>query len=238
VRRCSQQSTPAPARIREEILLKKDGQPVDYDIEGVAQRADGSFWLVSEGSVEPPPEGSEEEPSVVPNLLLEVTADGTVGAEIELPADVAALQRNNGYEGVAVTGDGEEEQVYVAFQREWENDPAGMVRIGRYTPASGRWAFAAGRPISRVQSFRESRSDRDRASLAEPPDRARTAGPRAAVGSSMTPTFDDWRGSRHASEKGSRCSTMKFKSMVTNLSRTGPEHGSGVLEGDSLPQRH
>jgi hypothetical protein len=64
-----------------------------------------------------------------------------VGAEIELPADLAALQRSNGYEGVAVTGDGEDEQVYVAFQREWEDDPAGMVRIGRYTPASERWAF-------------------------------------------------------------------------------------------------
>jgi hypothetical protein len=31
--------------------------------------------------------------------------------------------------------------VYVAFQREWTHDPSGLVRIGRYTPASGEWTF-------------------------------------------------------------------------------------------------
>ena len=29
----------------------------------------------------------------------------------------------------------------MAFQREWKADPAGLVRIGRYTPATGEWAF-------------------------------------------------------------------------------------------------
>jgi len=29
----------------------------------------------------------------------------------------------------------------VAFQREWGNDPAGLVKIGRYTPAKQEWAF-------------------------------------------------------------------------------------------------
>jgi hypothetical protein len=40
-----------------------------------------------------------------------------------------------------VTGAGPTEQVYVAFQREWTNDPVGRVRIGRYTPATGEWRF-------------------------------------------------------------------------------------------------
>jgi hypothetical protein len=31
--------------------------------------------------------------------------------------------------------------VYVAFQREWANDPVGFVKIGRYTPVEKAWAF-------------------------------------------------------------------------------------------------
>jgi hypothetical protein len=42
---------------------------------------------------------------------------------------------------VTVTGAGASEQVYVAFKREWTGDPAGRVRIGRYTPATGEWSF-------------------------------------------------------------------------------------------------
>lgn len=122
-----------PARIVDEIVLKREGQTVDYDIEGLAQRANGGFWVASEGS------GTG--PGGTPNLLVEVTSQGTVVREIELPADVAPLKRSNGYEGVAVTGSGKNEQVYLAFQREWTNDPAGYVRIGRYTPATNEWRF-------------------------------------------------------------------------------------------------
>jgi hypothetical protein len=122
-----------PARITGEIMLAKDGEAVSYDIEGLVQRADGSFWVVSEGS------GSGA--AGAPNLLVEVGPDGVVASEIPLPPDVAALKRSNGFEGVAVTGSGAGEHVYVAFQREWTGDPAGQVRIGRYTPASGEWRF-------------------------------------------------------------------------------------------------
>ena len=48
-------------------------------------------------------------------------------------------QRSNGFEGV--TTDREGSQVFVGFQREWADDPAGLVRIGRYTPATQQWAF-------------------------------------------------------------------------------------------------
>lgn len=122
-----------PARITDEIVLKRDGATVNYDIEGLVQRADGGFWVASEGS------GSGA--SGNPNLLVEVSAAGEVLREIALPAAVAALKRSNGYEGVAVTGQGETEQVYVAFQREWSGDPAGFVRIGRYMPALDEWRF-------------------------------------------------------------------------------------------------
>jgi hypothetical protein len=122
-----------PARIIDEIVLRKDGATVDYDIEGPTQRASGGFWVASEGS------GSGA--AGRPNLLIEVAANGAVQREVALPDAAAALKKSNGYEGVAVTGAGNKEQVYVAFQREWTGDPSGLVRIGRYTPATGEWKF-------------------------------------------------------------------------------------------------
>ena len=120
-----------PAIINKATVLSKDGATVNYDLEGIAQRADGSFWLVSEGN-----SGSR------PNLLILVAADGTVIKEISLPAAVVAKQKSNGFEGVAVVGSGADEKVVIAFQREWIDDPAGMTRIGFYSPESDSWAFA------------------------------------------------------------------------------------------------
>ncbi|GAA4722064.1 esterase-like activity of phytase family protein [Phytohabitans rumicis] len=40
-----------------------------------------------------------------------------------------------------MTGAGAGEQVWVAIQRELRTDPAGTVRLGRYTPSTGAWAW-------------------------------------------------------------------------------------------------
>lgn len=48
---------------------------------------------------------------------------------------------NNGLEGVAVTGVGTTQFVYVAIQRPWASDPADTVKIGRYEVATGAWTF-------------------------------------------------------------------------------------------------
>ncbi|HYN27479.1 MAG TPA: esterase-like activity of phytase family protein, partial [Burkholderiales bacterium] len=120
-----------PAVITGEIVLKKDGATVNYDLEGIAVRQGGGFWLASEGN------GT----AARPNLLVEVAADGTVLREVRLPAEVDALQTANGYEGVAIIGSGASEKVYVAFQREWRNDSSGHVRIGEYVPSADTWRF-------------------------------------------------------------------------------------------------
>ncbi len=116
------------------MLLLRDGAPVSYDVEGLVQRAGGGFWVASEGA------GTAADPERR-NLLVEVAADGTVTGEVELPAAVGALQRNNGFEGVAASGTGAAERVFVAFQREWDGDPSGYMRIGEYRPSSGAWRF-------------------------------------------------------------------------------------------------
>ena len=123
-----------PALIRDEIPLRLQGAPVGYDVEGLAQRAGGGFWVASEGG------GTAPNPTSL-NLLVSVAAGGDVLSEIPLPDDVNALQLSNGFEGVASAGEGRAERVYVAFQREWTGDPAGQVRIGEYRPDTGQWRF-------------------------------------------------------------------------------------------------
>ena len=119
-----------PALIDGQIELRKAGATVDYDLEGIAQAANGDFWLASEGN------GKAR-----PNLLIQTNARGDVLNEYPLPAEVAAQQTSNGFEGVSVVGEGAATRVYVAFQREWKNDPAGKVRLGVFDPSKGEWGF-------------------------------------------------------------------------------------------------
>lgn len=119
-----------PAVIDGQTELRKDGTTVNYDLEGVAQATNGDFWLASEGN------GKAK-----PNLLIRANAKGEVLNEYALPAEVAAQRTKSGFEGVAVVGEGSSTRVYVAFQREWKNDPAGRVRIGVFNPGSGEWGF-------------------------------------------------------------------------------------------------
>jgi DNA-binding beta-propeller fold protein YncE len=121
-------STGKPLRIESSLSLGKN-----YDLEGIAIRPEGGWWVVSEGA------GSAGQSNATKNLLVRVNADGSIAAEIELPASVNAGQVQFGFEGVAVSGDGS--QVFVAFQREWANDPPRKVKIGQYTVATGEWRF-------------------------------------------------------------------------------------------------
>lgn len=122
-----------PARITEARIVTREGQPArQLDIEGIATRPGGGFWLVSEGN----PERRE---GALPDLLLSVSAAGAIEQEIRLPDAIARHARRFGFEGVAVTGAGPDETVWVATQREWADDPAGRVKILRYHVASGAW---------------------------------------------------------------------------------------------------
>ncbi|HWL68943.1 MAG TPA: esterase-like activity of phytase family protein [Geminicoccus sp.] len=124
-----------PAVITRAITVTKDGQPVHYDLEGIALKPEGGFWLVSEGNTE-----RAENPTE--NLLLDVAADGAVRQEIALPEEVAGQAIRFGFEGVTVTGEGGSQRVVVAIQRPWKDDAANEAKLGFYTPASGEWSFA------------------------------------------------------------------------------------------------
>ena len=120
----------AEVRITSERLLTLDGNDVSYDLEGVEVDPGGGWWLAAEG---------DASSATSPNLLVHVNSLGEVSAEVPLPEQVASQQTKHGFEGVACDDDGA--QVYLAFQRGWSDDPEGLVRIGRYTPATGEWAF-------------------------------------------------------------------------------------------------
>ncbi len=129
-----------PATITGAVTLT-GGDADKYDLEGIAIRSAGGFWVASEG----------HDKKEMDNRLLAVAEDGTVQEEILLPESLRAEMKRFGFEGVAeFTQDGET-KVIVAIQREWNDDPDGQVKLGVYTPASGAWAFV-GYPLDAPRS--------------------------------------------------------------------------------------
>jgi DNA-binding beta-propeller fold protein YncE len=123
-------ATTKPATITAAVTVTRDGAPAEkLDLEGIATRADGSFWLASEGHPK----------NELDNLLLRVSASGAIEEEIPLPAEITKGMTSNGLEGVAVTGEGAGETVWLAVQREWEDDPKGLVKLLAYRPADRSW---------------------------------------------------------------------------------------------------
>ena len=100
------------ARVTSALTITKGGEPASYDLEGIAMRPQGGWWVVSEGAED---FGSAE---LTKNLLIHVNADGSVAEEIELPDLVNQQQKSSGFEGVT-TGP-------MAYRSTWRsnaNDP-------------------------------------------------------------------------------------------------------------------
>jgi len=126
-------ATQEPAIITAETVVTRDGEPAKLlDLEGIAVAPEGGFWLASEGN-------PEREKNPTNSLLLKVAADGTIEKEIELPEAIRAGATRYGFEGVAVTGTGADETVWLAVQREWKDDPKGLVKLLAYKPADASW---------------------------------------------------------------------------------------------------
>ncbi|MPT21707.1 MAG: hypothetical protein E2577_01115, partial [Starkeya sp.] len=122
-----------PAKITAATIVTKDGEPAKgLDLEGIAVRPEGGFWVASEGN----PEKKEK---ATQNLLLRVGADGAIAEEIAVPEAVAAQAGRFGFEGVTVVGTGADETVWIAVQREWKDDPKGFTKLLAYKPADKSW---------------------------------------------------------------------------------------------------
>ncbi|PZA22022.1 esterase-like activity of phytase family protein [Modestobacter versicolor] len=101
------------------------------DLEGIAARPAGGWWVVSEGDAD----------EARPNELLQVSPAGAVVQRVALPAEVAGALGSNGLEGVAVQPGSGPEVVWVALQVPATGDAADVSRLGRYDVAAGTWSW-------------------------------------------------------------------------------------------------
>ncbi|MGQ4273192.1 esterase-like activity of phytase family protein [Terrihabitans sp. B22-R8] len=123
-----------PALITDALTVTQDGKPAKgLDLEGIAVRAEGGFWLASEGN----PEKKEK---ATQSQLVRVDEAGAIQEIIELPEELKAQATRFGFEGVAVTGSGDNQRIWLAVQREWKDDPKGFTKILSYQPATKAWS--------------------------------------------------------------------------------------------------
>ena len=139
-------TTESPALITAALTVTQNGEAAKkVDLEGIARRADGGFWLVSEGN-------PEKKGGATANLLLRTDANGAVQEEIALPESLASQATKFGFEGVTVTNEGTpQETVWIAVQREWKDDPKGMTKLLAYRPSDKSWG-AVHYPLDKAES--------------------------------------------------------------------------------------
>lgn len=119
-------ATQTPAKITAALPVTRGGHPAQLmDIEGLALDGEGGFWIASEGRTD----------RMIPHGLVHVNEKGEITQEIGLPPELAANEVRFGFEGVTKVGD----MLWVAVQREWKDDPKGMVKLLAYDLKEGTW---------------------------------------------------------------------------------------------------
>jgi len=119
-------ATQTPARITAALDITRGGDPAQkLDIEGIAPDGNGGFWLASEGRSD----------RLIPHALYQVDDKGAILQEIALPPELLANEIRFGFEGITVAGD----WLWMAVQREWKDDPKGMVKLLAYNTADESW---------------------------------------------------------------------------------------------------
>ena len=119
-------TTRSPARMVDHIRVSRGGFPAQkIDMEGIVPAGNGSFWVASEGRTD----------RLIPHAILRVDAGGEIVEEIGLPAELNAVERRFGFEGLTKMGD----VLWMAVQREWADDPQDHVKLVAYNTATGDW---------------------------------------------------------------------------------------------------
>ncbi|ARE38645.1 Alkaline phosphatase [Rhodovulum sp. P5] len=119
-------TTQTPARIVDAIRVTRKGYPAQkLDMEGITLDGEGGFWVASEGRTD----------RVVPHALYHINADGEITKEVGLPAELMAVEKRFGFEGVTKVGD----TLWMAVQREWKDDPKNFVKLVAYNTKTGDW---------------------------------------------------------------------------------------------------
>lgn len=115
-----------PARITQATRVTRKGRPAQkLDMEGITLDAKGNFWIASEGRTG----------RVIPHAIYKVAPDGEIKSEIGLPAELMAVEKRFGFEGITMIDD----TLWMAVQREWRDDPADHVKLVAYNTKTEEW---------------------------------------------------------------------------------------------------
>ncbi len=119
-------SLDGPSQIIDAIRVTRGGQPAQLlDMEGITLDGEGGFWIASEGRTD----------RLVPHALYHVGADGEIMDYVTLPEELQAVERRFGFEGITMVGD----TLWMAVQREWDDDPAHQVKLVAYNTVTRDW---------------------------------------------------------------------------------------------------
>ena len=115
-----------PARITDAMVVTRAGRVAQkLDLEGITGDGEGGFWLASEGRTD----------RVIPHAIYHVNGDGEIEQEVGLPAELMAVERRFGFEGITLVGD----TLWMAVQREWADDPENHSKLVAYNTETGEW---------------------------------------------------------------------------------------------------
>jgi hypothetical protein len=119
-------ATQTPAKITSSITVTRNGFAAQkLDLEGIASDGEGGFWLATEGRSD----------RLYSHGIIRVDGEGKIQAEIGLPPELLAHEIRFGFEGITTLGD----TLWMPVQREWGDDPAGMVKLVAYNTADETW---------------------------------------------------------------------------------------------------
>lgn len=118
-----------PARITDVIRIERTSGPAQkLDLEGITLDGKGGFYVASEGRTE----------RLIPHAIYHVSAEGKIKnlkGEIGIPAELAAVEKRFGFEGITKIGD----TLWMAVQREWKDDPKNHVKLVAYNLKTKEW---------------------------------------------------------------------------------------------------
>ncbi|MFA8384798.1 MAG: esterase-like activity of phytase family protein [Pelagibaca sp.] len=115
-----------PAQIVKAIPVTRKGLPAQLmDMEGITLDGEGNFYVVSEGRLD----------RGILHAIYHVEADGEIAKIIPFPKEVMAVERRWAAEGIAKVGD----TLWVAIQREFDDDPANHVKLLAYNLETEEW---------------------------------------------------------------------------------------------------
>lgn len=122
-------ATQKPALITNALPITRNGKPAEkLDLEGISIDGTKGFWLASEGKAK----------KGIPHAILHVNTNGEIDGTINFPDTLLAHQKRFGAEGITQVGD----TLWIAMQREWSDDPKGLVKLIAYNLKTKEWRAA------------------------------------------------------------------------------------------------